>query len=146
MDGFSNLQLADVADAGGYDADLARLADLSALRRMVREQRAVFENAPVGIAVTQPDRIRSFNPRAGEMFGFAQDEVGSIAPAEVCVSTEDYETLIREAFAVLAGGGLFEKSEQQFRRRDGSTFWRACAAARSNRATATPAPSGSSRT
>jgi hypothetical protein len=51
MDGFSNLQLADVAQTAGYDA---QLADLSALRRMVREQRAVFENAPVGIAVTQP--------------------------------------------------------------------------------------------
>jgi PAS domain S-box-containing protein len=127
MDGFSNLQLADVAQTAGYDA---QLADLSALRRMVREQRAVFENAPFGIAVTQPDQIRSFNPRAGEMFGFAQDEVGSIAPAEVCVSPEDYDTLIREAFAVLAGGCLFEKSEQQFRRRDGSTFWarlRGCA-------------------
>ncbi|MDY0976314.1 EAL domain-containing protein [Massilia sp. CFBP9012] len=136
MDGFSNLQLADVADAGGYDADLARLADLAGLRRMVREQRAVFENAPVGIAVTQPDRIRSFNPRAGEMFGFAQDEVGGIAPAEVCVSPEDYETLIREAFAVLTAGGLFEKSEQQFRRRDGSTFWarlRGCAVEPGNR-------------
>ncbi|MGF6274215.1 diguanylate cyclase (GGDEF)-like protein/PAS domain S-box-containing protein [Massilia sp. UYP11] len=137
MDGFSNLHLVDVADAG--DADAA-LTDLAALRRMVREQRAVFENAPVGIAVTQPDQIRSFNPRLGEMFGFGQDEVGSIAPAEVCLSPEDYEGLMREAFAVLAKGGLFEKSEQQFRRRDGAIFWarlRGCAVEPGNRAAGT---------
>lgn len=130
MDGFPNLHLPDVADTGGHKTDLALL------RRMVREQRAVFENAPVGIAVTQPDQVRSFNPRAGEMFGFAQHEAGSIAPEDVCVSIEDYQRLIGEAFTVLSRGGLFEKSEQQFRRRNGSTFWarlRGCAVEPGNR-------------
>ena len=134
MDGFTTLQLPDVADAGVHASDLA------ALRRMVREQRAVFENAPVGIAVTQPDQVRSFNPRLGEMFGFGRDDVGAIAPMDVCVSVEDYQRLIREAFAVLGKGGLFEKSEQQFRRRDGSTFWarlRGCAVEPGNRAAGT---------
>ena len=134
MDGFSTLQLPDVADAGVH------ASDLTALRRMVREQRAVFENAPVGIAVTQPDQVRSFNPRLGEMFGFGRDDVGAIAPVDVCVSPEDYQRLIREAFAVLGKGGLFEKSEQQFRRRDGSTFWarlRGCAVEPGNRAAGT---------
>lgn len=124
MDGFSTLHLPDVSDTDGP------MTDLAALRRMVREQRAVFENAPVGIVVTLPDQIRSFNPRAGEMFGYAPHEVGIIAPKDVCVSTADYQRLIAEAFAVLGRGGLFEKSEQQFRRRDGSVFWarlRGCA-------------------
>jgi len=124
MDGFTTYDLPDVAD------NEAATAELAALRRMVREQRAVFENAPVGIAVTQPDRVRSFNPRAGEMFGFAPDEVGSISPIDVCVSPDDYWTLIQEAFPVLDAGGLFERSEQEFRRRDGTTFWarlRGCA-------------------
>ncbi|WP_306391076.1 sensor domain-containing protein [Telluria beijingensis] len=134
MDGFPNLHLPDVADIDAHKTDLALL------RRMVREQRAVFENAPVGIAVTQPDQVRSFNPRAGEMFGFAPHEVGSIAPEDVCVSIEDYQNLIGEAFAVLSRGGLFEKTEQQFRRRNGSTFWarlRGCAVEPGNRAAGT---------
>jgi len=134
MDGFPNLHLPDVADTGVHKTDL------TLLRRMVREQRAVFENAPVGIAVTQPDQVRSFNPRAGEMFGFAQHEVGSISPLDVCVSHEDYHSLIGEAFAVLARGGLFEKDEQQFRRRNGSTFWarlRGCAVEPGNRGAGT---------
>lgn len=134
MDGFPNLHLPDVADTGVPKTDMALL------RRMVREQRAVFENAPVGIAVTQPDQVRSFNPRAGEMFGFAPHEVGSISPLDVCVSSEDYQRLIGEAFAVLARGELFEKDEQQFRRRNGSTFWarlRGCAVEPGNRGAGT---------
>ena len=134
MDGFPNLHLPDVADTGVPKTDMALL------RRMVREQRAVFENAPVGIAVTQPDQVRSFNPRAGEMFGFAPHEVGSISPLDVCVSGEDYQRLIGEAFAVLARGELFEKDEQQFRRRNGSTFWarlRGCAVEPGNRGAGT---------
>jgi diguanylate cyclase (GGDEF)-like protein/PAS domain S-box-containing protein len=130
MDGFSTLQHPDLADGGMLEPHLA------GLRRMVREQNAVFENAPVGIAVTQPDQIRSFNPRLGEMFGFAQEEAGSISPTEICVSDEAYQQLMLEAFAVLNRGGLFEKSEQQFRRRDGSTFWarlRGCAVEPGNR-------------
>lgn len=132
MDGFSTLQLPDVLD--GFQPDL------TLLRRMVREQRAVFENAPVGIAVTQPDQVRSFNPRLGEMFGFAPGEVGAVSPQDLCVTPEDYQALIGEAFTVLARGGMFEKSEHQFRRRDGSTFWarlRGCAVEPGNRGAGT---------
>ena len=134
MDGFSTLHSPDVADTG------VPASDLAALRRMVREQRTVFENAPVGIVVTLPDQIRTFNPRAGEMFGYSTHEIGIIAPMDVCASIEDYQRLIAEAFAVLGKGDLFEKSEQQFRRRDGSTFWarlRGCAVEPGNRAAGT---------
>ena len=114
--------------------------ELAALRRLVREQRAIYQNAPIGIAVTQPDRIRSFNPRLGEMFGYAQHEVGAVTPMQICTSLQAYEALVGEAFAVLARGGLFEKAEQEFRRRDGSTFWtrlRACAVEPGNRGAGT---------
>jgi len=132
MDGFSTLQLTDVVEGPA--------PDLALLRRMVREQRAVFENAPVGIAVTQPDQVRSFNPRLGEMFGLGPDDIGTVSPQELCVSPEAYQHLIADAFAVLARGGLFEKSEHQFRRRDGSTFWarlRGCAVEPGNRGAGT---------
>ena len=130
MDGSSSPHLPDAVDTG------APAADLAALRRMVREQRAVFENAPVGIAVTRVEQLCSFNPRLGEMFGFAADDVGGIAPADLCVSASDYQRLLREALTVLERGGVFEKNEQQFRRRDGGTFWarlRGCAVEPGNR-------------
>jgi len=134
MDGFSTPQVSDVPATG------TRKPGLAGLRRTVREQRAIFEHAPVGIAVTQPDQIRSFNPRLGEMFGYAQDEVDALSPQAVCISPEAYQGLIAEAFTVLARGEMFEKSEQQFRRRDGSTFWarlRGCAVEPGNRGAGT---------
>ena len=131
MDGSSIFHSPGAADgdpdaSGAFDAD----THPSELRRVAREQRAIFDNAPVGIALTGPDQIRSFNPRLGEMFGFGQDDMGGFAPADLFLSPDDYQQLIREAFAVLGRGGLFEKSEQQLRRRDGSVFWarlRGCA-------------------
>ena len=134
MDGFSTPQLPGVPDAGMLKPSLA------GLRRMVREQRAIFEHAPVGIAVTQPDQIRSYNPRMGQMFGYGPHDVGTFSPKDTCVSHDAYDALISEAFAVLARGDMFEKSEQQFRRRDGSTFWarlRGCAVEPGNRGAGT---------
>jgi diguanylate cyclase (GGDEF)-like protein/PAS domain S-box-containing protein len=107
---------------------------------MALEQRAIFHHAPVGIVVTQPDWVNTYNPRLGEMFGYALDELGSLTPMQAFSSHEAYQQLIAEAMPVLAGGGLFEKQEQQFRRRDGSTFWarlRGCAVEPGNRAAGT---------
>ena len=108
--------------------------------RTALEQRAIFHHAPVGIVVTQPDWVNTFNPRLGEMFGYAVDELDSLSPMQVFSSPEAYQQLIAEAMPVLAQGGLFEKEEQQFRRRDGSNFWarlRGCAVEPGNRAAGT---------
>ncbi|MEH6437965.1 sensor domain-containing protein [Massilia sp. DD77] len=93
------------------------------LCRMVLEQRAILENAPVGIVFTLPGQIKSFNPRICEMFGYGQEELLALKPLQVFPSTEAYQELTAEAYALLASGGLYERSEQQFRRRDGSLFW-----------------------
>ncbi|MBD8722531.1 EAL domain-containing protein [Oxalobacteraceae sp. CFBP 13708] len=134
MDGFSTPHVPDVPAPG------APARGLVGVRRTVREQRAIFEHAPVGIAVTQPDQIRSFNPRLGEMFGYAQHELDTISLPDVCVSPEAYQALATEAFTVLGRGDMFEKSEQQFRRRDGSPFWarlRGCSVEPGNRSAGT---------
>jgi len=115
-------------------------AGASAPSRMALEQRAIFQNAPVGIVVTQPDQVNTFNPRLGEMFGYAVDELDSLTPMQVFSSLDAYQQLIAEAMPVLAQGRLFEKEEQPFRRRDGSTFWarlRGCAVEPGNRAAGT---------
>ena len=125
------------AAAGQVDADAGLR---TAPSRMALEQRAIFRNAPVGIVVTQPDRISSSNPRLAEMFGFAPDELESLTPMQVFSSHASYQMLLAEALPVLARGGLFEKSEQLFHRRDGSTFCarlRGCAVEPGNRAAGT---------
>ena len=130
MDAIFTAPLTEAPDTGKLKPSLA------GLRRTVREQRAIFENAPVGIAVTQPDQIRSINPRLGEMFGYAQDDLATLSPTAVFVSQAEHQDLVSEAFTVLASGSTFEKSEQQFRRRDGTTFWarlRGCAVEPGNR-------------
>ena len=95
----------------------------AALRGRLLEQAAVVEHAPVGIAVTLPDLVKSCNPRMAEMLGYAPAEVINHSPAQIFSSRTRYDSFMGEAVTVLAGGGLFEKNEVPLRRRDGSTIW-----------------------
>jgi len=107
---------------------------------MAPGQHAIFRSAPVGIVVTQPDRISTFNPRLGQIFGYSEDELDTLTPMQVFASLEAYHELVGEAMPVLASGGMFEKNELQLQRRDGSTFWarlRGCAVDPGNRAAGT---------
>ncbi|MBQ5948813.1 EAL domain-containing protein [Massilia sp. ST3] len=113
---------ADAPGAGPCDHEQPSLAAAD-LCRMVLEQRAILENAPVGIVFTLPGQIKSFNPRICEMFGYGQEELLGLKPLQVFPSTEAYQELTAEAYTLLASGGLYERGEQQFRRRDGSLFW-----------------------
>jgi diguanylate cyclase (GGDEF)-like protein/PAS domain S-box-containing protein len=95
----------------------------AALRGRLLEQAAVVEHAPVGIAVTLPDLVKSCNPRMAGMLGYAPEELINHSPAKVFASRAQYEAFIGEAVQVLTTGSLFEKSEVPLRRRDGSTIW-----------------------
>jgi diguanylate cyclase (GGDEF)-like protein/PAS domain S-box-containing protein len=97
--------------------------DQAALRTALLEQKAIVENAPVGIMLSKPGRFKSCNPRMAEMLGYAREELAGRDPVDVFVSREAYEQFLADAFAVLAEGRLFECSEFQFRRRDGTLFW-----------------------
>jgi diguanylate cyclase (GGDEF)-like protein/PAS domain S-box-containing protein len=97
--------------------------DQDALRTALLEQRAILENAVVGIAFSKPGRVKSCNPRMAEMFGYTPRELAERSVADVFCSHEAYEQFVAEALAALSAGHLFEKSEYQFRRRDGSLFW-----------------------
>ncbi|UVW29980.1 EAL domain-containing protein [Massilia sp. H6] len=110
--------------------DLARPAQPDAmaleqemLQVALREQRAILENAPVGILFTLPGQFKSCNPRICEMLGLSHTELSSLRPVDVFGSPQAYEALTAEAYPVLAAGGLYEKAEHPFRRRDGSLIW-----------------------
>ncbi|MEX5747298.1 EAL domain-containing protein [Massilia sp. X63] len=93
------------------------------LRVALREQRAILENAPVGIVFTLPGQFKSCNPRICEMLDYSYAELSRLHPAQVFGSPADYQALTAEAYPVLAAGGLYEKGEHPFRRRDGSVIW-----------------------
>jgi diguanylate cyclase (GGDEF)-like protein/PAS domain S-box-containing protein len=115
---------AGIAGATFVFGDVLTFGDgQAALRGRLLEQAAVVEHAPVGIAVTLPDLVKSCNPRMAEMLGYTPAEVINHSPALIFASRTRYESFMGEAVAVLAGGGLFEKNEVPLRRRDGSTIW-----------------------
>ncbi len=93
------------------------------LRIALREQRAILENAPVGIVFTQPGQFKSCNPRICEMLDYSYAEISRLHPADIFGTIEAYQALTAEAYPVLATGSLFEKGEYPFRRRDGSVIW-----------------------
>lgn len=93
------------------------------LQVALREQRAILENAPVGILFTLPGQFKSCNPRICEMLGLSHAELSRLHPVDVFGSAQAYQALVAEAYPVLAAGGLYEKAEHPFRRRDGSMMW-----------------------
>ncbi len=116
--------------AGSAAIDLPRHTQLEAaaleqemLQIALREQRAILENAPVGIVFTLPGQFKSCNPRICEMLGYSYAELSRLHPVDVFGAARDYQALVAEAYPVLAAGGLFEKPEHPFRRRDGSMMW-----------------------
>ena len=101
----------------------ARDREHEMLRIALREQRAILENAPVGVVFTLPGQFKSCNPRICEMLDYSYAELSRLHPADVFGSMEAYQALTSEAYPVLASGSLFEKGEYPFKRRDGSTIW-----------------------
>lgn len=94
-----------------------------ALRTTMVEQQAILAHAPVGIVFTKPGLLKECNPRLAQMIGYSVDELADRDAGEMFASIEAYHALRDEAFAALAQGAIYEKSDCQFRRRDGSLFW-----------------------
>ena len=92
------------------------------LRQTILEYQAIFDHAPVGIALTRNRRFQHANRRFEEMFGWPhgglEDQPGAVAWA----TPEDYAEVGRLAEQLLARGSPLE-IEREMRRRDGSTFW-----------------------
>jgi diguanylate cyclase (GGDEF)-like protein/PAS domain S-box-containing protein len=93
------------------------------LRSTMLEQAAVLEHAPVGIVVTLPHLVKSCNPRMAQMLGYEPRELVDCSPATFFVSQAQYDAFAEQAVQVLVSGGLYERSEIQLRRRDGSLIW-----------------------
>jgi diguanylate cyclase (GGDEF)-like protein/PAS domain S-box-containing protein len=93
------------------------------LRQTLLEQKAILDNASVGILFSKGGLMMSCNPRFAEMFGYPREEMIGLPAIEVFPSPEAYRKFGEQAGPLLGNGLPFEVSEYQFRRRDGSLFW-----------------------
>lgn len=94
----------------------------TALRTSERRQRAILENASVGIIFTSDQKTADCNPKAAELFGWGtpQDMLG-LPGSLYWSSAEDYREVGERAGPALAVGAVFEE-ERPMRRKDGGSF------------------------
>ena len=105
-------------------ADLRRFERHQAeLRQALLEQKAILDNASVGILFSKGGVMMSCNLRFADMFGFAQDEIKGLPADRVFPSPQHHRDFATEAGPQLDNGLPFEKLEFQFRRRGGGLIW-----------------------
>ncbi|MFC5300614.1 ATP-binding protein [Azospira restricta] len=93
-----------------------------ALRGSEQRQRAILENASVGILFTSERRVQHCNPKSAELFDWPSPAAMLGLPGRAFwPSDADYDEIGRRARPALAAGGVYE-DERPMRRRDGSTF------------------------
>jgi len=93
------------------------------MQQLVLEQRAILDNASVGILFTRQRCMLTCNPRFADMFGYTREDMYGRPAVELFVSPEVYGQFGAEAGPVLGAGLPFEKKEMQFRRKDGALIW-----------------------
>ena len=98
-------------------------AATEATRQLLLEQKAILDNASVGILFTKQQHMVSCNPRMAEMFGYAADEMVGLHAGAVFASQDMYSRFGREAGRALLAGQPFEQKEVPFQRKDGTLFW-----------------------
>jgi diguanylate cyclase (GGDEF)-like protein/PAS domain S-box-containing protein len=101
----------------------AQKASEEATKKVLLEQKAILDNASVGILFSKGGVMMSCNPRFAEMFGYTRDEMVGRRALEVFPSAEVYQQFGNEAGPLLGNALPFEKPEFQFRKKDGTLFW-----------------------
>jgi diguanylate cyclase (GGDEF)-like protein/PAS domain S-box-containing protein len=97
--------------------------DEEKLRRMLLEQKAILDNASVGILFTKEQLMLSCNARMAEMFGYTPDEMEGRPSVILFQSQQHYEEFGKQAAPMLGSGQPYEKDAYQFKRKDGSLIW-----------------------
>lgn len=95
--------------------------DADALQRL-REEKAILDNATVGIMFTRNRVYQRINRRASEMFGYPLNSLVGLPTPVLFASPEDYRQLANLAGPCLAANQAFVH-ECSMQRKDGSTIW-----------------------
>ncbi|MFL6659940.1 MAG: PAS domain S-box protein, partial [Massilia sp.] len=101
----------------------AQKSSEEATKQVLLEQKAILDNASVGILFSKGGVMMSCNPRFAEMFGYTQEEMTGLRAVVVFPSPEVYQQFGSEAGPLLGNAQPFEKSEFQFKKKDGTLFW-----------------------
>jgi len=105
--------LHDITGRKHAEAALAAVAD---------EQRAILDNAFVGIAFTRDRHIERCNRRLAEMFGYAPEELAGTPSNLLFPDEKSFALLVSLATPPLGRGEPF-RMELELRRRDGAARW-----------------------
>ncbi len=108
-----------------YQSQLEALVEqrTAELEHTLMEQRAIFDNATVGILVVDGDRIiRRCNRRAEELLGYGPGELVGLSTRVYFDSDERWQAFDRAAGPCIASGQGFS-ADAPLRRKDGSEIW-----------------------
>ncbi|MCZ8251429.1 MAG: EAL domain-containing protein [Hylemonella sp.] len=106
-----------IEDVTAQRAEQARLAEL------LQRQRAILENASVGILFTREGRIVHCNPRMEAIYGWAPGSLIGQSARVFFDSDADYRAFGAAVGPVLARGELVDIEWQHQRHRDGVRIW-----------------------
>jgi diguanylate cyclase (GGDEF)-like protein/PAS domain S-box-containing protein len=98
-------------------------AATDATRQLLLEQKAILDNASVGILFTKSGMMLSCNPLLAGMFGYAREEIVGHHASGMFTSQDSYRHFGSLAGPQLVAGQLFEMKECELRRKDGSAIW-----------------------
>ena len=101
----------------------AQKAAEEATKKVLLEQKAILDNASVGILFSKGGVMMSCNPRFAEMFGYTTEQMTGRRALEVFPSEALYQQFGRDAGPLLGNGLPFEKAEFQFKKKSGELFW-----------------------
>jgi diguanylate cyclase (GGDEF)-like protein/PAS domain S-box-containing protein len=101
----------------------ARKQTETSLARILAEQEVILNNSMVGIAFISPRRrLRRFNRKLTEIFGYAQKELEGQKTQRLYASIEDYAKVGRDILKSFHEGKTYT-IECLMRRRNGESFW-----------------------
>lgn len=90
--------------------------------KLLTEQKALLDNALVGICIVRDRIIQSCNRRFEELFGYAPGEMVSRSMRIIYPSDELFQARGQRVYAVLARGENCTE-DMELMRKDGSRFW-----------------------
>jgi len=92
------------------------------VRRALKEQELILDNANVGISFVREQAFQRCNPRLEEMFGYAPGELVGQSTRVLMPDDETFEAIGEAALEPLRAGGTYV-DERELLRKDGSRFW-----------------------
>ncbi|MBV2235766.1 MAG: EAL domain-containing protein [Sterolibacterium sp.] len=92
------------------------------LRKVMLEQRAIFDNVTVGVLFSRNRTVIACNALCATTLGYPKEELIGLSGMALYPSEAAYRLMARKATPILAAGKPFH-DEIEYRRKDGSTFW-----------------------